>query len=120
MQRTKTVRLVSGLSAVDADAQVARGIRLCDAGKRSVAFYLYDIQVRKLYQEFGYSSVIQYAVKRHRLKPTSARDLIESGRLLSELPGCDASFCEGRAARSRDAREAPPHDGERSRLDAPR
>ncbi len=46
MPRTLTLRMVSGLPATEVRAQLTRARRLHDAGKRALAFYLYEMQTR--------------------------------------------------------------------------
>ena len=96
MFRTLTLRMVPGLPAKEVRAQLRRAHRLHDAGKRALAFYLYEMQTRRLYQETGHQSAVHYAVARLGMKRRSARDLVVAGRLLSNLSKSDEAFCEGR------------------------
>src|SRR5262245_39416893 len=96
MERTKTVRLVSGLSAEDVRAHLARASRLCEVGQRALAFYLHEMQARGFHQETGHQSAVRYAVDRLGIPLSTAKDLLAAGRVLSELPGCDEAFCSGR------------------------
>src|SRR5688572_25296049 len=96
MFRTLTLRMVPGLPAREVRAQLKRARRLHDAGKRALAFYLYEMQTRRHYQETGHESAVHYAVARLGMKRRSARELVIAGRLLSELSKSDEAFCEGR------------------------
>jgi len=96
LERVTVVRLVLGLSGKRVRIQLDRANRLADAGKRALAFYLYDMQQRGLHQETGHQSAVQYAVDRLAMKRETARDLLAAGRLLAELALSDAAFCEGR------------------------
>ena len=71
--------LLDGLHPSQVDDAIARGRRAGDIGHRTVAFYLADCADRGLFQDFGHSSVISYAVKRHRISSRSARNLIAAG-----------------------------------------
>jgi len=90
------VRMVPGLPEDEVEFWMALTTRMQGAGKRGFAFYIYEYQERGIYQKRGYSSAVHYAVERLGYERRTARDLLVTGRLLSELPRCDAAFCEGR------------------------
>src|SRR5262249_16789834 len=81
-----------GLVPAHVDREIARARRAGDVGHRVMAFYLADCADRGLYQMFGHTSAIVYAMKRHSVSRRSARALIAVGRAFRELRGIDAAF----------------------------
>ena len=89
-------RFESGLSLEAMEVELARGYQFNDVGQMIFAFYLHDMQARGLHQQAGHQSAARYAVDRLSLPLSTAKDLIATGRVLSELPGCNAAFQDGR------------------------
>ena len=52
--------LVAGLAAPEVETRLQIGLRLQDAGHRILAFYLADMDSRRLYQALGFKSVVFY------------------------------------------------------------
>src|SRR5688572_10624482 len=100
MFRTLTLRMVPGLPAKEVRAQLKRARRLHDAGKQALAFYLFEMQTRRLYQETGHESAVHYAVARLGMKRRSARDLVVAGR--------NGSSPSSRSPTKRSARDGSP------------
>ena len=91
-----SVRMVSGLSGDRLREDLSKMARLEDVTGRASAFYLDDMQERGIHQETGHQSAVRYAIDRLSLPPSTAKEKVAVGRLLRELPGCDAAFCENR------------------------
>jgi len=94
--RPVTVKMMSGLPDEDVQQWMSRTTRMEHAGKRGFAFYIHDMQERGIHQKTGHQSAVHYAFDRLGYSRRTARDRLATGRLLTELPGCDAAFCEGR------------------------
>src|SRR5688572_9639556 len=90
------VRMVSGLPGDGLRGELSTLTRLEEATGRASAFYLHDMQERGVHQETGHQSAVRYAVDRLDLPLSTAKEMVAVGRLLRELPGCDAAFCSGR------------------------
>ena len=90
------VDLVSGLAVAEVHARLRQGLRLHDTGQRILAFYLHDMQERRLYQTSGHSSTRQFAQDQLGLDRRRTAELVAVGRKLLELPAIDAAFCEQR------------------------
>ena len=85
--------MVDGLAAEQVDEHLGRYLRLDDVGRRGLAFYLCEMQARRLYQSFGYSSTTDYALRRHDLSARRTRELLHAGAQLRELALIDEAFC---------------------------
>ena len=94
--RPKRIRLVAGLP----EKLVIRGLlrmnRETDAGHRGQAFYLHEMQSRRLYQSTGHGSAVHFAVAVLDLSRRAARELLAVGEKLAELKTIDDAFCDGR------------------------
>ncbi len=96
-----TVPLTKGLSAQQVRKGIARGSRLTDVGKRTLAFFLHEMQARGLHAQTGHVSAAHYAERVHGLKPRTARHYAAIGEALDQLPRIDGAFREGRLQWSR-------------------
>ena len=90
------VVLVAGLCAEELDERLRRTWRLGDVSRRGAAFYLADMHDRGLHQALGRPTAVSYAVRELGIARRTARELIEVGLRLRELPVIDAAFAEGR------------------------
>ena len=88
-------RLVGGLSAEEADRQVAMAVRAGDIGARSLAFYLANLAESGGYQQLGFSSIELYAETRYHIQPSTTRSYVATGRAMRELPAIDLAFRQG-------------------------
>ncbi|OEU69255.1 MAG: hypothetical protein BA864_05505 [Desulfuromonadales bacterium C00003093] len=87
------IGMIEGLDAHEVDAHIGRYARLDNIGQRGIAFYLLDVEERRLYQAWGYSSTVDYARHRHDFSSRRTRQLLAVGRKLRELPDMDKAFC---------------------------
>ena len=85
--------MIDGLAAEEVDEHLGRYLRLHDIGHRGLAFYLCEMQERRLHQSFGYSSTTEYALHRHALSARRTRELLHAGAQLRELVVVDEAFC---------------------------
>ncbi len=71
--RTRIVRLVPGLSEKRVRTELSKATRLADVGHRALAFYLHEMQSRKLHQSTGHASAVHYAVARLARTPLTSQ-----------------------------------------------
>lgn len=90
-----TVELRAGLALAEVHAHLQTGMALRASGNRVLAFYLCDMDARRLHQSSGHSSTAHYAEAHLGLEQRRARELIAVGRKLLELTEIDAAFCAG-------------------------
>ena len=91
----ETLRLIPGLSKERLEDEIAFLARGGEAFRRALGFYLLDMQDRRVYQDFGCSSVHHYAEARLKLEPRSTRELLRVCRRLEELTELDGAFGRG-------------------------
>ena len=89
------IELVAGLPVGVVQQKLNIGVRMQDTGSRLVAFYLVEMEARRLYQATGHGSTVHYAQNRLSLEPRRSRELLSVGRKLLELPAMDEAFCRG-------------------------
>jgi hypothetical protein len=87
--------LREGLSPQELERALLSVHRESDVGQRALAFYLADMDCRRIYQLWGYSSASQFAEGRLDMARRTARELIRVGKGLRNLPILDQSFCDG-------------------------
>jgi len=85
-----------GLGADEVRRRLARAARHEETGRRVLAFYLVEMDVRKLYQASGHGSTAHYAEARLGLDRRRVAELVRVGAKLLELRELDRAFCEGR------------------------
>lgn len=76
-------------------------LRLGDAGQRSLAFYLTEMEERELYGKSGHSTTVAYAEAVLDMDRRRVMELIRVGRQLLELREIDKAFCAGELSWSR-------------------
>ena len=89
------IDLVQGLPVAVVREKLNIGVRMQDTGSRLLAFYLVEMEGRRLYQDTGHSSAVHYAESRLGMEPRRSRELLAVGRKLLELPRMDEAFCRG-------------------------
>ena len=90
-----TVALEVGLGLSCVRDHLHIGLRLGDAGQRILAFYLVELEDRRLYQACGHASTVSFAEHELELDRRRTGELIRIGRKLLELPAIDAAFLAG-------------------------
>jgi Holliday junction DNA helicase RuvB len=86
--------MIEGLSALEVQKRLVRCNRLDDISQRGLAFYLLEMEERRLHQQWGHSSTIGYAQAHLDLSPRRTRELLSVGRKLRALPAIEKAFCE--------------------------
>ena len=89
------IDLVQGLPVAVVREKLNIGVRMQDTGSRLLAFYLVEMEGRRLYQDTGHSSAVHYAESRLGMEPRRSRELLAVGKKLLELPRMDEAFCRG-------------------------
>lgn len=89
------IELVQGLPVAVVREKLNIGLRMQDTGSRLLAFYLVEMEGRRLYQDTGHSSAVHYAECRLGMERRRSRELLAVGRKLLELPRMDEAFCRG-------------------------
>ncbi|MDJ0973256.1 MAG: AAA family ATPase [Planctomycetota bacterium] len=89
------VDLRPGLPVDEVHTRLQQGLRLKDTGQRTLAFYLVEMDERRLYSKSGLNTTVEYAEARLDLTQRRTRELLSVGRKLLELPLIDTAFCEG-------------------------
>ena len=87
--------LIAGLPKQELARRMAFAARGGEVCNRALAFYLHDMERRRVHFELGYASAVQFAMNRLGMSKGRARDLLLTGRKLDELPRLDAAFAEG-------------------------
>lgn len=85
-----------GLTADEVCRRLARAARHEETGRRVLAFYLVEMDQRRLYQTTGHGSTAHYAEARLGLDRRRVAELVRVGAKLLELRELDRAFCEGR------------------------
>ena len=82
---TDRARMRAGLSAEEVRRRIAGSARNEEAERRLLAFYLVEMDARRLYQETGHGSTVHYAEARHGLDRRRVAELVRVGAKLLEL-----------------------------------
>ena len=90
------VEMRPGLSAEEVQRRLAGAARREDTGLRVTAFYLVEMDARRLYQVTGHASTVHYAEKRLGFDRRRTAELLRVGRKLLDLRLVDGAFCDGR------------------------
>ncbi len=92
----ETLTLQEGLSFEQMEQRIGVAYAAAGLRHRVVAFYLAEVDARKLYQLAGFQSTVRYAMTRFGMSRREARELLAAGRALQDLPLTDDAFAEGR------------------------
>lgn len=92
---SKTVYLRSGLEAKELEVELMKNSRVSDVARRTLAFYLDDMQSRGLHQALGFASAVQFACLRLSMSRRQARHYLSVGASLKDLPQIDQVFGKG-------------------------
>ena len=93
---TDPTEMRAGLGGEEVRRRLARAARHEETGRRVLAFYLVEMDARRLYQATGHGSTAFYAEARLDLDRRRTAELIRVGKKLLELREVDRAFCEGR------------------------
>ena len=89
------VGLEPGLSIDRIEAQLVASAERHHCEERRMAYWLYEIDRRRLFRERGFSSIGDYAMELIGVKPRKARYLVFIASRLESLPGISAAFDAG-------------------------
>jgi Holliday junction DNA helicase RuvB len=91
----RTLKLIPGLPRKRLLEEIYYHLRDGDASRRSLAFYLLDMEKRGEQQAVGCSSVVQFAEESLGISSKEANALLRIARALEELPEIDRAFSLG-------------------------
>ena len=91
-----SMRCRSGLPGIEVEKRFRSAAKTMQRSEAAAAFYLAEIDERRLWLELGYSSVIAYAAEASDIAAKKTYALLNIGRRLRELPVIRAAFDEGR------------------------
>ena len=91
-----SVDLREGLAVDEVHLRLEQGLGLQETGQRILAFYLTEMEARRLHQETGHATTLLYAEDRLELDRRRTRELLSVGKKLLALPRIDDAFCEQR------------------------
>jgi Holliday junction DNA helicase RuvB len=86
----------AGLAPEEVRRRLSGAARREETGQRVLAYYLVEMDARRLYQLTGHGSTLDYAERRLGLDRRRTAELLRVGRKLLELREVDRVFCEGR------------------------
>ncbi len=89
------LELTPGLHKDELVRRMSVACRLGDVSNRALAFYLADMKERRVHQELGYRTTMQFAINRLHLKKRRAQSLIATGQRLNKLKTLDAALERG-------------------------
>lgn len=92
----EVIEMHPGLSADEVCRRLAGAARREESGQRVLAFYLVEMDARRLYQTTGHSSTADYGERRLGFDRRRTAELLRAGRKLLELREVDRAFCDGR------------------------
>ncbi len=95
------VELVPGLPFEDLRSRLLQANRLSDINRRILAFYLHDMDRRRLYQMSGHANTAHWAAQQLDMNPPRTRDYVRVGHALLALPLLDDAFLSGRLSWSK-------------------
>ena len=93
--KDELLALVAGLDVAAVLQRLCGALRMRDCGNRGLAFYLWELQSRRLCMRVGYPDAVSLAAGELGIGRRRAQELIAAGRGLLELRGVDAAFREG-------------------------
>ena len=96
MEHVKTELFETGLNSMEVTRRYKKSVRDMRRNEISAAFYLAEVEKRRLWHEQGYSSVIHFAVETGGITEGKAYGLLRTGKGLLKHPVLGAAAVEGR------------------------
>lgn len=90
----KDAGMIQGLVDEEVRRRLHLAARAEECDRRILAFYLTDMEDRKIYQDTGHQCTAHYAEAKLDLDRRRTAELIYLGRRLLELPEIDRAFCQ--------------------------
>ena len=94
-RKGRGIELIEGLGFEEVRGRLLRIGEAKESANRALAFYLADVDARRLYEDGGHSSAVHFAEAQLEMKPRRARELIQVGRELASLSLVDDAFFAG-------------------------
>jgi len=95
-EEEKSLRCDTGLPGIEVEKRFRAAAKIMARSEAAAAFYLAEIDDRRLWRELGYSSVIAYAAAVSGIAAKKAYALLNIGRRLREFDVIRTAFDEGR------------------------
>ena len=95
------LELIHGLNANEVGARLRDASDELGRNKRVLAFYLFDMDERRLAQLSGHGSAVHFAETQLDMEARRVREFIQVGRSLQSLTLIDEAFCNGEIRWSR-------------------
>jgi hypothetical protein len=95
MQTSTRLELSYGLSASEVADHLRHAADRLGLNKRVLAFYLADMDDRRLYQVSGHGSTVHFGDAHLDMEPRRTREYVQVGRALQDLYQVDEAFREG-------------------------
>ncbi len=95
------LELIHGLNANKVGARLRDASDELGRNKRVLAFYLFDMDERRLAQLSGHGSTVHFAETQLDMEARRVREFIQVGRSLQSLTLIDEAFCNGEISWSR-------------------
>ena len=96
-QRTDTVddTLTHGLSGPEVHRRALEARKLFGKAQKALAFWINEIDARKIYREFGCSNIYHYATSHLALGEHTIAEMLRTGKALEHLPLLSQAYEEG-------------------------
>ncbi len=88
--------MLPGLPTEEVVRRLSQAVRREETWQRVLAFYLVEMEVRRLYQCLGHGSTVHYAEVRLGVDRRRTAELLRVGHKLLELAEVDRAFCAGK------------------------
>ena len=86
---------VPDLPAAKVDASLRRSLSVLENAQQCSVLWFAEIMRRRLYREFGYSSINQYALEKLGFSKSRTRDFVRLARQLDKLPAVKEAMTSG-------------------------
>jgi Holliday junction DNA helicase RuvB len=90
-----SLTLEEGLAFADIEQRIGVAYTAAGLRHRVVAFYLQQVDARRLHQLAGFKSTPRYGMARFGMSRREARELLAAGKALQDLPLIDDAFAQG-------------------------
>jgi Holliday junction DNA helicase RuvB len=87
--------LEEGLAFAEIEQRIGTAYAAAGLRHRVIAFYLQQVDARRLYQLSGFNSTPRYGMARFGMSRREARELLAAGKALQDLPLIDDAFAQG-------------------------
>ncbi|MGV8125051.1 MAG: HNH endonuclease [Candidatus Xenobiia bacterium LiM19] len=100
VSHTDGMDLVQGLSADEVHKRALAARKLYGKAEKALTFWIVEMDDRRLYSDFGCSSIFQYATRYLSLAEHTIAELLRTGKALAQLPLLSEAFEKGQISSS--------------------